>query len=85
MKTLEQIKNDYAKDLGYYDWENLMTEVCYFNNEEFFNHENELLILVQKECLKNAEKSTIEQYLRPKTLNYDELGKLITNENNIIK
>lgn len=59
MKTLEQIKNEFAKDLGYYNWENLMTEVCYFSNEEFFNHENELLILVQKECLQNAFNSEV--------------------------
>lgn len=43
MKTLEQLKNDYAVIEGYRNWESLMTEVCYFNNEEFFEHENEVM------------------------------------------
>lgn len=75
MKTLEQIKNDYSVDLGYADWEDLMTEVCYFSNEEFFEHENEVMKIYAMECLKLAMyNSSIHGH-------DDE----ITNKNNIIK
>lgn len=84
MKTLEQIKNDYAKSRGFADWEDLMTKVCYFDNEEFFNQENELLILVQKECLKNASENADIKYSFYG--NDVEINKeSITNEKNIIR
>lgn len=82
MKTIQQIKDEYSIDLGYKDWESLMTEVCYFNNEEFFHHENEVMVLVQKECLKNASENAEADMF------YDSpivIKKSITNENNIIK
>ena len=82
--NLEQIKNNYAVSQGFENWRNLFlnTSECF---ESFEYYENEVMILVQKECLKRASEKTAEQYVRPITLNYQEIKDLITNENNIIK
>lgn len=86
MKTLEQIKNEYAVDLGYEDWESLMIEVCYFSNEEFFEHENEVMKIYAMECLKLASDNAWNGYIVTGMQEVaDNVKKSITNENNIIK
>ena len=37
MRTLEQIKNEYAVSKGYDCWESLMGETSYYDNNVFFN------------------------------------------------
>lgn len=86
--SLQEIKDSYAVDQGYLNWESLMTEVCYFNNEEFFEHENEVMKIYAMECLKLASLNVDYEYtfLYSSERNVgDEVAKQITNENNIIK
>lgn len=88
MKTLEQIKNEYAKSKGYSYWNDIL-----LNNDEFTIdniYVDELLILVQKECLKNASDNvmTTHHILESQddiiqSVQYTKQS--ITNENNIIK
>jgi len=85
MKTLEQIKNDYAVDLGYLNWESLMTEVCYFSNEEFFEHENEVMKIYAMECLKLASENAFDHFIAVSDRVQTNVRKAITNENNILK
>lgn len=83
MRTLEQIKNDYAVNKGYYDFDDLLISVI--NYEILSEQINEVMKIYTIECLKLASERTSEQYVRPITLNYQEIKDLITNENNIIK
>lgn len=82
MKTLEQIKNEFAVSKGYRDWESLMIEVCYFSNEEFFKHENKVMKIYARECLKLASENA---YIEPMGMMTRVDKYSITNENNIIK
>lgn len=77
MKTLEQIKNDLATKHKYLSWANLIAS-GHLNN--ISKIENELLILVQKECLKNAEQQLSLDNHGVYCVDYG-----LTNENNIIK
>lgn len=80
MKTLEQIKNEYAKNIGYGDWENLDYNVN--DSKEFDEHWKNVCVIAQKECLKLAyENDEFYQDSDLAVLDYDS----ITNENNIIK
>lgn len=58
MKTLEQIKNEHAKSKGYDDWSHLIKS-GHFAYTLFAI--DELLMLVQKECLKNASSNFLGQ------------------------
>lgn len=82
--NLEQIKNNYAVSQGFENWRNLFlnTSECF---ESFEYYENEVMILVQKECLKRASENA---YLNGSE--YSRCGceinkESITNEINIIK
>ena len=78
MKNLEQIKNEYAVKHGFENWECLV--IYYFHDgihtiDFLIGHENEVMILVQKECLKLASERLI-----------NDVDKVyVNNENNIIK
>ena len=81
MKTLEQIKNDYAVSKGYLSWKGLLA-VLSFDLDFICKHENELMKIYAMECLKLAyENAEFYQDGDLAVLDYDS----ITNENNIIK
>lgn len=97
MKTLEQIKNDYAVSIGYSDWENLITSMI-FNSvpkstigklTELEKHMDNISVITQKECLKLAsENAEVEKEYSIKYESFIPEGvnkESITNENNIIK
>ena len=82
MKNLKQIKNDYAIQQGFANWYELIT----YCNEKYLDYYiTEVIILVQKECLKRASENA---YLNGSE--YSRCGceinkESITNENNIVK
>lgn len=57
MKTLEQIKNDYSKSIGYGDWENLDYNVN--DSKDFDKHWKNVCIIAQKECLRLANREDL--------------------------
>lgn len=84
MKTLLEIKNQYAQELGYKSW----SEIMFLNNRNPIaveNHMNEICIRAQKASLEKAAESTSIQYVRPKTFNYKEIENFITNPENLIR
>lgn len=96
MKTLEQIKNDYAISKGYSDWENLITSMI-FNSvpkstigklTELEKHMDNISVITQKECLKLASESEFT-FSKRESLDSDWIvyvkKESITNENNLIK
>ena len=81
--NLEQIKNNYAVSQGYKSWFNLLCSAL--PNTTKSRYINEVMILVQKECLKRASENA---YLNGSE--YSRCGceinkESITNEINIIK
>lgn len=52
MKTLETLKNTYAQEQGFPDWEGLQAD-CYGTNE-LEDHMNEICIRAQKSALEKA-------------------------------
>lgn len=78
MKTLEQIKNETATKHGFLSLVELITLGHTINTLKVID---EMLILVQKECLKNAEKNlNIQEYGKDKVINFG-----ITDDQNIIR
>lgn len=87
MKTLEQIKNDYAIKRGFDSWYDLYSS-CVFKINEFEKHTDKVCKIAQIECLKLASLNIDYKYtfLYNSVKNVgDEVAKQITNENNIIK
>ena len=75
MKTLEQIKNDYAVTQSFQNWIHLMQYHILIDSQHVLDaHFNNVMTITQKECLKLASED----------LEWHEMQK-ITNENNIIK
>ena len=66
MKTVEQIKNEYAKEQGNYSWKDLVQDYAIDGNmltSTFLNHENAVIQLIQDELKKkiaNIEDINIE-------------------------
>lgn len=95
MKTLEQIKNEYAKEVGFDDFKSLLNGMILYNNvkssaEKIDYILNKISIESQKECLKlaseNAYTKTETNGLDGEYWDYNVVDKeSITNENNIIK
>lgn len=87
MKTLEEIKNNYAKEQGFYDWADLYRNACYYDEEKFFMHENKVFELVQIEQQKLiAENADVTEIKSQSGCWYFGVDKeSIINENNIIK
>jgi len=77
MKTLEQLKNDYAVSVDYLNWNELKMFEPW---DKIDYHENQVMILVQKECLENAWNVFLNNDVSETLEN-----ELIKNENNIIK
>ena len=53
METLETLKNNYAQEHGYEDWENLQLDTL-SEGEEMEGHMDEICIRAQKEALEKA-------------------------------
>lgn len=77
MKTLEQIKNDYAVIKGYRDWGDFINYLPCYKLEK---HMDNICVISQKECLKLAS----ENFIGSSDFAVDTRN-AITNENNIIK
>lgn len=56
MKTLQEIKNEYAQEHGYEDWADLYRRAGYFDETKFFQHEDAVFVLVQKAVLEKVAK-----------------------------
>lgn len=88
MKTLEQIKNDYAISKTFKDWEDLlkyfMVENSKFYISNIIKHENEVMKIYAMECLKLASENFETVYYGNDVL-HTATRNQITNENNIIK
>ena len=67
METLENLKNDYAKEQGYEEWEHLTNDMQPHSNMYLEQAMNEICIRAQKEALEkaaeNAETKTEEYYV----------------------
>ena len=83
MKTLQEIKNHYAKEQGYEDWRELQ-EFHSRNPREIESYMNEICIRAQKLALEKAvENAKIEMDLQ--TDWYFINKESITNEQNLIR
>ena len=96
MKSLEEIKNEYAKEQCVDNWVCLISMNGY---NEFEKHINNICMLAQKQALKNAsENANLQKYNSNKEKYsfidgyYNGLGiaytvnkESITNENNLVK
>ncbi|QHC84962.1 hypothetical protein AS589_09355 [Empedobacter brevis] len=63
MKTVEQIKNEYAVEQGYEDWTHLLAHHILVSSDEIDNHINSVIQLIQDEFKKkiaNIEDINIE-------------------------
>ena len=87
MKTLEEIKNNYAKEQGFYDWADLYRNAGYYDEEKFFMHENKVFEIIQIE-----QQKLIAENADTKMERYNDLQDVlvvdkssIINENNIIR
>lgn len=86
MKTLEEIKNNYAKEQGFYDWVDLYRNAGYYDEEKFFIHENKVFELVQIEQQKLITENAKIDILSAESKYDVEIDKSsIINENNIIR
>ena len=57
MKTIEEIKNNYAKERGYLSWKSLLSTL-YFDIDFICKHENKVIELVQIEQQKLIAENT---------------------------
>ena len=80
MKTLEQIKNDYAVSKGYDNFCDIIFDFDGMNIHEVSEHIDEVMKIYAMECLKRASENLLNSGFF--TIEAD---KVITNENNIIK
>ena len=84
-KRLEEIKNEYAESKGWDNWSDFIGCVQITRREEHFDKVSELYAReVAQASLEIASEKTTEQYVRPITLNYQDIKNLITNPDNIL-
>lgn len=83
--TLEKIKNDYAVNKGYRNFNDLVNW-CHDNDENtsLNKHFNEVMKIYAMECLKLASDKIDNSSFRSKS-DYVFTVKEVTNENNLIK
>ena len=86
--SLQEIKNDYAIDQGYLNWDDLI-ESHFFDGlsaiDDLISHENQVMKIYAMECLKLASDNLLIRPHLDGSIDYDDVEKQITNENNIIK
>ena len=81
--NLQNLKNNYAQEQGYKDWENLQFDTL-SEGEEMEDHMDEICIRAQKAALENAEENACNS-LELYNYEYDTLSKAITNPENLIR
>lgn len=86
MKTLQEIKNAYAIEQGYDDWEQLLRK-NYWNDGDIEVHWTEICIRAQKVALENASKNGVAYKLAyPNNTSKAVVEKSsITNPENLIR
>lgn len=86
MSRLEEIKNEFAREKGFEDFNHLLGNTQEMETVKEYYHE--IYIQYASECakssLKKASEKTHEQYVRPVILSYQEIKNLITNPDNIV-
>ena len=91
MKTLETIKNTFAQEQGYEDWADLYRRAGYYDETNFFKHEDAVFILAQKAALENIKKNVSEFIESDLTVDdifiddYVNIISKITNPENLIR
>lgn len=82
MKTLEQIKNEYAVSKGFICWSHLLSSTSMLDE-----HINEVMKIYAMECLKLASENAFNKdvYIGYGEISEGKVKESITNENNIIK
>lgn len=85
MKTLEEIKDQYAIERGYTDWKDYVEYKGIILDETLDDICNLFSIEVAKEALKNASEKGLKKFIGQGYLLHDELKEEIENENNIPK
>lgn len=83
MNSLSQIKDTYAKEYGYEDWDEMSNDWAIWHHMEY--HMGNILILAQKQALKNASESADIHYPLENNYNACVDKQSILNENNIVK
>lgn len=82
--SLNLIKNNYAQEHGYEDWADLYQRAGYYDETEFFKHEDAVFILAQKAALEKAAENVTSGSFRSQS-DYIITCKDITNPENIIR
>lgn len=80
MKTLEQIKNDYAVSKNFTDWDDVVYDLGYYSPSRLLGIIDEVMKIYAMECLKIANKN-----LSLEECGFDGRDYGIINEKNIIK
>lgn len=84
MNTLTEIKNAYAIEQGYEDWEDLYRRAGRYDENIFFNYEDEVIVLAEKAALEKAAKN-LRQGIGDFNMDYQRQKMSITNEQNLIR
>ena len=84
METLETLKNNYAQEQGYEDWETFLNYYGGRHPEWFDQHWQEICIRAQKAALEKAEDNACNS-LELYNSEYETLSKAITNPENLIR
>lgn len=87
MKTLQQIKDEYAIEQGYKDWAHLMIDCC-INAFRVERHTDAVNILSQQQALKNASENVDpEDCYRYSSEEHtvERIEQSILSENNLVK
>ena len=67
MKSLQEIKNTYAQEKGYEDWDELATITCYTDGYQMESYMNEICIRAQKAALEKAAENAEVQHHNTRT------------------
>lgn len=85
METLLDIKNTYAQEKGYEDWDELATITCYTDGYQMEAYMDEICIRAQKEALEKAAENAHGNYEDKEVGYYWASAEGITNEENLIR
>lgn len=80
--NLETIKNTYAQEKGYEDWDELATITCYTDGYQMESYMNEICIRAQKLALEKASDNLMYKTVNDRFAVIDRTS--ITNPENLI-
>lgn len=83
METLQEIKEDYAQEQGFHDWEGLQSD-CRHLSGKMESHMDKICIRAQKVALEKAAES-LQQCSCSFYNDYQSQKKQITNPENLIR